>query len=112
MAKYTVIKYFTDLQDNRHAYNVGDTYPRKDLKPDEARIAELSGSNNKQGQPLIKLVEEDKGEKSLEKMKKDELQAYAEEKGIDLGDANTKDEIIAKIKEAEAEAQVDPEPAQ
>lgn len=110
MAKYEVIKYFTDLQDNRHPYNVGDTYPRKDFETSDERIKELLGSENKQGQPLIKLVEEDKGEKSLEKMKKDELLAYAEENGIDLGDANTKDEIIAKIKEAETE--VDPEPEQ
>lgn len=51
---YKVIKYFTDLQDNSHPYNVGDTFPRKGVKVDESRIAELSGSDNKQGVPLIK----------------------------------------------------------
>lgn len=96
---YKVIKYFTDLQDNRHPYNVGDTYPRKGLEPSEERIAELASSNNKQGEPLIELVEETK---SLDKMNKAELQAYAKEKGVALDDADTKADIIAKIKEAEA----------
>lgn len=56
--KYRVIKFFTDLQDNNHAYNVGDTYPREGLNPSEERIAELSGSDNKQGVPLIKEVKQ------------------------------------------------------
>lgn len=105
MAKYKVIRYFTDLQDNNHAYNVGDTYPRTGVELDEKRAAELAGSANKQTRPLIELVEEDKGEKSLEKMTKAELQAYAAEKNIDLGEADTKADIIAKINEAEAQAE-------
>ena len=55
---YTVIRYFTDLQDNDYAYEVGDTYPREGLSPTEERIAELSGSDNKQGTPLIAAVAE------------------------------------------------------
>ena len=55
---YKVIKYFTDLQDKDHPYNVGDTYPRKGLNPSKERYAELSGSDNKQGVQLIKEVEE------------------------------------------------------
>lgn len=98
---FKVIKYFTDLKDNGHAYNVGDTYPREGLEPSEERCTELAGSNNKLGCPLIAVAEETK---SLDKMKKDELQAYAAEKGIELGDAKTNAEIIAKIKEAEAAA--------
>ena len=54
---YKVIKFFTDLHDNNHPYDVGDIYPRKDVKVTEGRIAELAGSNNKQGEPLIKKVE-------------------------------------------------------
>lgn len=96
---YKVIKFFHDLQDNKHPYNVGDTYPRKDLKVTDERIAELSSNENKRGCPLIELVE---GTKTLDKMTKDELQAYAKENGIDLGDADKKADIIAKIKEAEA----------
>lgn len=34
----------------------------------------------------------------LDKMKLDELKAYAAEKGIDLGEATKKDEILAAIK--------------
>lgn len=97
---YKVIHYFTDLQDNRHPYNVGDVYPRAGVETTDERIAELSGSNNKQGKPLIEKVEE---KTDLEKMKVAELQAYAKEKGIELDGATVKAEILAKIKEAEAE---------
>lgn len=55
---YKVIKLFADLQDNNHEYNVGDIYPRKGLEVKEARIAELSGKDNKQGCPLIEKVED------------------------------------------------------
>lgn len=53
---YKVIKYFTDLQDKNHPYNVGDIFPRKGLEVTEERLAELAGNKNKQGVPLIKLV--------------------------------------------------------
>lgn len=56
--QYKVINHFTDLKDGNFAYKVGDIFPREGLKVDEARIAELSGSNNKQKKPLIKAVEE------------------------------------------------------
>ena len=55
---YKVIKYFTDLHDNNYPYKAGDTFPRKGLSVTEGRFAELAGKNNKQGVPLIKLVEE------------------------------------------------------
>ena len=55
---YKVIKLFTDLQDNGHKYEVGDEYPRLGLKPSLARIAELSGSNNRQKTPLIVEVDD------------------------------------------------------
>lgn len=53
---YKVIEYFTDLQDNNHPYNEGDTFPRKGLSVTDERLKELSGSNNKRGMPLIKKV--------------------------------------------------------
>lgn len=55
---YKVIKLFTDLQDNGHRYEVGDEYPRLGLKPSLARIAELSGSDNRQKTPLIVEVDD------------------------------------------------------
>ena len=56
--KYTVIKYFTDLQDNNYAYKAGDTYPRKGLSPSGERIEELAVSQNKQKTPLIQAIPE------------------------------------------------------
>lgn len=57
---YKVIKYFTDLHDKNHPYNVGDTFPRSGLEVTEGRLAELSGSTNRQGVPLIEKVAEPK----------------------------------------------------
>lgn len=51
---YKAIVYFEDLQDEAHPYNVGDTYPRKGLKPTDERIEELATGKNIRGIPLIK----------------------------------------------------------
>ena len=55
---YKVIKSFTDLQDNNHAYSVGDTFPHNGVEIDAERIAELSSDKNLQGVPLIEEVAE------------------------------------------------------
>ena len=55
---YKVIKYFTDLQDGNHPYNVGDAFPREGVTASDERIAELAGSNNLQKTPLIAEIEE------------------------------------------------------
>ena len=47
------------MQDNRHPYHEGDIFPREGLKVSDARLEELSGSNNKQGKPLIEKIEDD-----------------------------------------------------
>ena len=75
MATYKVIRFFNDLQDKKHAYNVGDIYPRKDLKPSAERIAELAGSDNKQGRPVIELVEDKKADNKKAEEKKAEEKA-------------------------------------
>lgn len=70
---YKVIKYFTDLQDNNHPYNVGDDYPREGLKVTEERIAELSSDRNKRKVPLIEIAtsqEEPKEEPKAEPKEK------------------------------------------
>ncbi len=54
--KYKVIKKFADLQDNRHIYAVGDTFPRGGMDVSEDRIKELSRNNNKLRTPLIEEV--------------------------------------------------------
>lgn len=56
---YKVIKYFTDLQDDNHPYNVGDTYPRDGFEVLASRIRELSGKKNRQGEPLIEKIEDE-----------------------------------------------------
>lgn len=60
---YKVIAYFIDLQDENHPYEIGDSFPRKGAKATEERLAELSGSQNKQGKPLIEKVVERKSAK-------------------------------------------------
>nr|DAO06339.1 MAG TPA: hypothetical protein [Caudoviricetes sp.] len=53
---FIVINAFLDLQDAEYLYDVGDAYPREGLEPSEERIKELLGSDNLQGQPMIKAV--------------------------------------------------------
>jgi hypothetical protein len=69
---YKVIKFFTDLQDNNRPYNVGDIFPHAETSypVSEERLAELAGSDNKQGVPLIQLVEESAEEKPKKKRAK------------------------------------------
>lgn len=64
---YKVIKFFTDLQDNNHPYNVGDIFPHEGIEVTEERLVELSSSNNKQGKPLIEIVEEQPKKKKAKK---------------------------------------------
>lgn len=66
---YKVIEHFTDLQDNGHPYNVGETFPRSGLSVSDGRIAELAGNYNKRGIPLIELVKEEP-KKPVKKAKK------------------------------------------
>ena len=55
---YRVIHKFYDLQDNNHAYYVGDTFPHNGVEVDAERIAELSSDKNRLGVPLIEEVVE------------------------------------------------------
>ena len=57
---YKVIAFFTDLQDRNRPYNVGDNFPHAEAaySVTKSRLAELSGSENKRGMPLIQPVEE------------------------------------------------------
>lgn len=63
---YRVIRYFTDLQDNDYAYNVGDVYPRQGVAVTGERIAELASAENRQKTPLIESVDEPDAEVSAE----------------------------------------------
>ena len=57
---YRVIKFFTDLQDNNHAYNVGDVFPHNGMEVSEKRLLELSTDKNRRHMPLIEKVEDEK----------------------------------------------------
>lgn len=76
---YKVIDFFTDLHDNDHPYNVGDSFPRKGVKVSDERLIELAGSDNKQGKPLIEKVEEPESQKT-EMVKKAKRGSKASEK--------------------------------
>ena len=72
---YKVIKKFHDLQDATktkngmiyHEYNVGDKFPRKGHEVSEERLEELAGFDNKQGVPLLELVQEKAAQKETAK---------------------------------------------
>lgn len=53
---YEVIHFFTDLNDNNHAYHTGDKFPRDGVVVSDDRIKELSGNGNKLGIALIKAI--------------------------------------------------------
>lgn len=57
MIKYEVISKFIDLFDNKHVYEVGDSYPRDNYKPTDERITELSTVNNKLKKAVIVAVD-------------------------------------------------------
>ncbi|WP_432616879.1 hypothetical protein [Butyricicoccus sp.] len=61
---YKVIRYFTDLHDNDHPYEVGDAYPRVGVKVTKKRIAALMSEKNLQGVPLIAEESADDGKNS------------------------------------------------
>lgn len=67
---YRVIEYFEDLQDNNRPYEVGDIYPKSDIKPTKERFIELATDKNRRHIPLIKRVNEPKVEKPSKKAKK------------------------------------------
>lgn len=59
---YKAITRFEDKTDKFHIYEENNPYPRKGLKPNDARITELLGDGNDAGRPLIVAVETKKKE--------------------------------------------------
>lgn len=56
---YKVIKFFTDLQDNKHPYHEGDPFPREGVTVTAERLKELASKKNRRGVALIKEVKEE-----------------------------------------------------
>ena len=54
--QYKTIVFFRDLQDGNRPYSPGDIFPREGLTVTAARLAELSGSDNLRGKPLIREI--------------------------------------------------------
>lgn len=78
---YKVIKFFRDLQDNNHAYKVGDIFPHKGMEVSEDRLLELSTDKNRRQMPLIKkveIVENEAGETMEEVKAKEPVENRAE----------------------------------
>ena len=71
--RYTVIRDFTDLQDNNFKYRVGDEFPRPGMKVSDERIDELSTTKNRKGLPMIE--EEPKEEQKEEPVIEEPVQA-------------------------------------
>ena len=54
---YVAVMRFADLKDAGRIYEAGENYPRPGLDVAPERIAELAGSDNRMGYPLIKRTE-------------------------------------------------------
>lgn len=67
---YKVIRYFEDIQDAMHPYNIGDIFPREGMSVSADRLAELSTDRNLQRTPLIEYVPEPVKESVPEPVKK------------------------------------------
>lgn len=63
---YKVLRYFEDIQDEMHPYNIGDTFPRDGMGASADRLAELSTDRNLQRTPLIEYVPEPIVENAVE----------------------------------------------
>ena len=57
---YNVLLTFADFHDDKFIYHSGENYPREGYTPEQARIDELSGSENAFGKPIIAEIAEKK----------------------------------------------------
>lgn len=54
---YKVISIFSDLEDGKRVYEVGDTFPREGVEVSESRLNALSSDKNTAKKVLIEKVE-------------------------------------------------------
>ena len=94
---YKVLAYFTDLQDNGHPYNEGDTFPRDGLTVTQARLNELSSTRNRRKIKLIELVEDKEEQKytktEINRMSTAQLRELAVGNGIKQAEETTGAEL-------------------
>ena len=67
---YKVIRYFEDIQDEMHPYNIGDIFPRDGMSVSADRLDELSTERNLQRTPLIEFVSEVEKPETAKKARK------------------------------------------
>jgi hypothetical protein len=88
---FIVINAFLDLQDAEYLYEVGDAYPRDGIEPSEERIKELLGSDNLQGQPMIKAVKTVPADKKSEEVTESEPSKEDAEETSDTPETEVKE---------------------
>lgn len=90
-----------DLQDELKYYNWGETWPREGLEVTDERFEEVLnagvGVEVTQEETEAELTEEF----NFDALNKTEIKALLDEEGIEYGANDTKDELIAKIKQGE-----------
>lgn len=77
---YITIVYFEDLEDNRHAYHVGDIFPHDGMTVSKERLEELSTDKNRRHIPLIEKVPSEVTESPSEETKEEVKAEVPEEK--------------------------------
>ena len=101
---YKVLAYFTDLQDNNYPYTEGKAFPRDGLTVTEARLKELSSTNNKRGIKLIEFVEEEQVQEQPKPLTKTEINrmpiSELKELALANGMKNAEDITGAELKKA------------
>lgn len=99
---YKVLTYFTDLQDNNYPYTEGKPFPRDGLTVTEARLKELSSTNNKRGIKLIEFVEEEQVKEQSKQLTKTEINrmttAELKQLAVDNGIENTEEMTGTELK--------------
>ena len=108
---YRVVRFFRDLQDNNHAYHVGEQFPHNGMKVSEDRLKELSTDANRRHVPLIKKVEivENEAGETMEEVKakepvEDRVEVTQEEEPVE-GFMNPPEEPVEDISEKETPTQ-------
>jgi len=103
---YKVVNSFTDLEDNKTLYRVGDDYPKGDHKPSKKRIKELSEIHPKQKRIFIEEVE-DEDEKADREAKESEeknaIRTELESFGVSAHPNTGLEKLKEKLEEAKAE---------
>lgn len=104
---YKVVKAFSDLQDDRHVYNAGDTFPREGVDVSEDRLKELSSTSNRLGIPLIKAEKpaEEKPSEEAVPVEEEAMPVEFVEEADDQTDSEPveAEEETAEVSEPEAE---------